>query len=124
MVEVGRHCWKSSSPTHWSEQAQLQQIASGHVQLGFEYIQGQKFAHLLLRNLLQCLPTVTIKIFFLHLIGIVCISIYACCLLSCPWTPLRGVLFHLVYFSISFLQVFIHLDEIHVSLLFLKSEQS
>jgi len=47
MTEARRHLWGPSSPSPCSEQTQLQQVAQGHVLLGFEYFCGWRLAQLL-----------------------------------------------------------------------------
>lgn len=56
-----------------------------------------KWYHTVSDNLFQCLTTLAVKKFLFHSNGIVHISIYAYCLLSCPWTALRRIWFHLLY---------------------------
>ena len=63
-AEVGRHLWRSSTPTTCSEQGQQEQYAQGHVQLGFEYLQHGDSTNSR-SNLFQCLTTLTSKKFVL-----------------------------------------------------------
>jgi len=42
MVGVGSDLWRSSSSTLLPKQVHLQQAAQGHIQAGFEYLQGRR----------------------------------------------------------------------------------
>ena len=46
MVEAGRDLWRSSGPTPLLKQGHLGQVASDHVQIAFEYLQGWRLHNL------------------------------------------------------------------------------
>lgn len=80
-----------------SKQSQLQQITQDHVQLSFEYFQGQRTSTPVTK-LLQTLITITVFYFFsLNLNRIFCFLLCARCLLAIHSASLRRVWFHLLF---------------------------
>lgn len=89
-AEVGRDIWGTSISTPLLK-ARSTQVAQEHVQLGFENLQGWRL-HNLFRKSGSVFDHTTVKKVFSYVL-----VIYAHYLFSIHWTPLRRVLFCLLY---------------------------
>lgn len=90
--------WRMSSPLQCSNQGQLEQFAQHHVQLGFEYLQVQKF-HNLSGQPCPCLTALTGDKFFLCLSAFSYTTVHA---VSCPFSRSHWEKPGLIYFTSPF----------------------
>lgn len=97
MAEVGRHVWRLSSPSLLVKQGQLEQVAQGSVQSGFQYLQGLRLHSLSVQPAPEFNHPLSKNVYFLCLCGICCISVHAHCLLFLHWISLRRDCLHLLY---------------------------
>lgn len=82
-VEVGRHLWRTSSPTPLLKQDHLELVMQDHVQTGFEYLQGGRLHNLSEQPVLVLSHSHRKKTVSWHSERASCVSVFVHYLFSC-----------------------------------------